>query len=91
MFGRGNVLGKSNESFSSVLCISESKSKSRCSNKSTFNNAKAGLQEMKSKCPDKLIMSHVNINSIRNKFDALFLIVKDNVAILMISETKLDD
>ena len=39
---------------------------------------------MKSKCPDKLIMGHLNINSIRNKFDAF-------VEILMISETKLND
>ena len=36
-------------------------------------------------------MSHLNINSIPNKFDALSLIVKNNVDILMISETKLDD
>ena len=46
---------------------------------------------MKSKCPDKLIMGHLHINSIRNKFDALSLIVKNNVEILMISEIKLDD
>ena len=36
-------------------------------------------------------MDHLNINSIRNKFDALSLIVKNNVDILMISEMKLDD
>ena len=36
-------------------------------------------------------MSHLNINSIPNKSDALSLIVKNNVDILMISETKLDD
>ena len=46
---------------------------------------------MKSKCPDKLIMGHLKINSVQNKFDALSLIVKNNVDILMISETKLDD
>ena len=46
---------------------------------------------MEPKCPDKLIMGHLDTNSIRNKFDALSLIVKNNVAILMISETKLDD
>ena len=46
---------------------------------------------MKSECPDKLIIGHLDINSIRNKFDALSLIVKNNVDILMISETKLDD
>ena len=36
-------------------------------------------------------MGHLNINSIRNKFDALSLIVKNNVDILIISETKQDD
>ena len=42
-------------------------------------------------CPDKLIMGHLSIKSIRNKFDALSLIVKTNVDILMICETKLAD
>ena len=84
-------MDKSNESLSSVLCNSESKSESGCSNKGNFTDAKVGLQEMKPKCPDKLIMGHLNINSIRNKFDTLSLIVKNNVDILMISETKLDD
>ena len=37
----------------------------------------------------KLNFAHVNINSIRNKFDAD--IIKDNIDILMISETKVDD
>ena len=77
-----NVLDKSNESLSSVLCNSEFKSES---------DDKVGLQEMKSNCPDKLIMGHLNINSIRNKSDLLSLIVKNNVDILMISETKLGD
>ena len=36
-------------------------------------------------------MGHLNINSIRNNFDALSLMVKKNVDILMISETILDD
>ena len=38
----------------------------------------------------KIIISHLNINSIRNKFDFLADIVKDNIDILMISESKLD-
>ena len=36
-------------------------------------------------------MGHLNIKSIRNKFDALSLVVKNDVGILMISETKLCD
>ena len=33
----------------------------------------------------------MNINSIRNKFDSLVDIIKDNIDILMILETKVDD
>ena len=84
-------MDRSNESLSSVLCNSDSKSESGCSNESNFTDAKVGLQEMKSNCPDKLIMGHLNINPIRNKFDALSLIGKNNVDILIISETKLGD
>ena len=37
------------------------------------------------------IITQININSIRNKFDALVNGVRGNVDILMISETKTDD
>ena len=40
---------------------------------------------------NKLIFAHLNINSIRNKFDSFTDIIKDNIDILMISETKVDD
>ena len=46
---------------------------------------------MKIQFPDKLIIAHLNINSIRNKFDSLSFIVENNADILLISETKLDD
>ena len=36
-------------------------------------------------------MCHVNINSIRNKFDSLIYTLGKNVDIFLISETKLDD
>ena len=36
-------------------------------------------------------MVHLNINSIRNKFDFLIDVIKDNFDILMTSESKLDD
>ena len=39
----------------------------------------------------KIIIVHLNINSVWNKFDFLADIVKDNVDILMVSESKLDD
>ena len=37
-----------------------------------------------------IILSYLNINSIRNKFENLFELVAGNVEILCISETKLD-
>ena len=40
--------------------------------------------------PERLIIGHININSIRNKFEALTEIIKDKLDIFMISETKLD-
>ena len=39
---------------------------------------------------NRLMIGHININSIRNKFEMLSNIIKDNLDILMISETKLD-
>ena len=38
-----------------------------------------------------MIAGYLNINSKRNKFDALFLIIDTNIDVLLISETKLDD
>ena len=40
---------------------------------------------------NELIFAHLNINSNCNKFESLADIIKDNIDILMISETKLDD
>ena len=36
-----------------------------------INDAKKGLKEIKIYSPDKLILGHLNINSVRNKFEAL--------------------
>ena len=56
-----------------------------------FLDAKTGLKEMKIRSPGKLILGHVTINLIRNKFDSLIYMLDKNVAIFHISETKLDD
>ena len=39
---------------------------------------------------NKVLMERININSIRNKFDKLTSMMKNNIDILMVSETKLD-
>ena len=46
--------------------------------------------DLRNKNPDRLIISHLNVNSLRNKFEFLVPLVKDNIDILMLSETKLD-
>ena len=40
---------------------------------------------------NKVIFAHLNINSIRNKFEELISQVKGTVDVLMIPETKIDD
>ena len=40
---------------------------------------------------DRLIIGQLNINSLRNKFESLKLIVKGNLDILIITESKLDE
>ena len=54
-------------------------------------DAKSRLKEMKAQSSDKLILGHLNINAIRNKFEALKFIIDNNIDIFLISETKLDD
>ena len=49
------------------------------------------LKEIKIQSPDKLSLGHLNINSVRNKFEALTYIIDNNIDLLLISETKLDD
>ena len=58
---------------------------------SVITNAKIGPRKMKIQFPEKLIIAHLNISSIRNKFDSLSFMIENNVDILLISETKLDD
>ena len=57
----------------------------------TNSDVYSNLENMWKNNSKKIIISHLNINSIRNKFDFLADIVKDNIDILMISESKLDD
>ena len=48
------------------------------------------LKALRLKNFNKLILAHLSINSLRNKFEFLISLIKDNIDILMISETKLD-
>ena len=60
----------------------------------TFDNKEFSLEHLgflTKKHPNRVITGHINICSIRNKFDHLIAITKGNVDVLMISETKLDE
>ena len=48
------------------------------------------LKNLRVSHPNNIIIGHLNINSIRNKFEMLSLSVAQYVDILMLSETKLD-
>ena len=41
--------------------------------------------------PDKLVFAHLNINSIRNKFEMLSDQIKDKIEVLLVSEPKIND
>ena len=49
------------------------------------------LKFYRSKFPKNLIIGHININSIRNKFEVLKSMLSEVLDVLMITETKLDD
>ena len=50
------------------------------------------LKDLRLKNVNKLIIAHLNTNSLRNKFEFLISPIKGNIDdVLMISETKLDE
>ena len=55
------------------------------------DDPKTLLQDLKAKNKDRPIIAHLNINFMDPKFEPLLDMIKDNVDILLISETKLDD
>ena len=54
------------------------------------DSSSAILQGIRSQNSTKIIMAHINLNSIRNKFDMLSYLVAGKIDILIISESKLD-
>ena len=63
------------------------------SNTSTtiVSNATSTLKDIRVTNINRLIFGHLNINSIRNKFNFLCEQIKGHIDILMLSESKLDD
>ena len=57
----------------------------------TATDCKRFLKSLRTSNPDKLVFAHLNINSIRNKFEMLSDQIKGNIDVLLVSETKIDD
>ena len=49
------------------------------------------LKDIKIKNINRLVIGQININSLRNKFEALKILITGNLDILVITETKLDE
>ena len=62
--------------------------------KSFFNdqqNLGFNLQRVRTENPSRTILGQININRMRNRFDLLMSIIKNEIDIFMISETKIDN
>ena len=55
------------------------------------SDVKKSLKNIRNTNINKLIFGHLNINSLRNKFEDLQFIINKNLDIIMLSEIKLDD
>ena len=60
-------------------------------NGNTNDDPRVILRELRTNNTERLIICHLNINFIQNKFESLKSLVSDNVDIIMISETKIDE
>ena len=65
--------------------------KSELDNEIVDHITNADLKSLRIRNLNKVVVDHLNINSIRNKLDFLAHQAKGNIDILIISETKLDE
>ena len=74
-------------------CLDQNRSGSCMDNEYKANSLSdvASLCSIRKRNLNKLVVTHLNINSRRPKFDSLVQKITGNVNILMISETKLDN
>ena len=57
---------------------------------SNDESAYSQLKLLRVKHFNRIIIAHLNINSIRNKFDTLSDLIQGNLDLLLVSETKID-
>ena len=55
-----------------------------------LDDPKSALRGVKAKNVDRPVIAHLNINYLESKFEPLKSLIKENVDILLVSETKLD-
>ena len=55
------------------------------------SEAKISLKKMKENSSNKLMVRHLNINSIKNKFQFIEDVITRNLDIILLSKTKVDD
>ena len=92
-FTKDEVISTKNLSITDVTKNSVT-SKPLNNSKSLLNDQKnlgSNLHKVRIENPSRIIFGQININSIRNKFDLLMNIIKNEIDILMISETKIDN
>ena len=60
-------------------------------NVNDIGNPNIILSELRKNNVGGLIIGHLNINSLRNKFEALKFLIQGKVDIFVVSETKIDE
>ena len=89
------LLTETNDKANADIGVSSTSSalneKSEIDNKIVDHITNADLKSLCIRNLNKIVVGHLNINSIRNKFDYLAHQVRGKIDILMISETKLDE
>ena len=92
-FAKDEMISTKNLSITDVTKNSVN-SKPLNNSKSSLNdqqNLGSNLHRVRIENPSRIIFGQININSIRNKFDLLMNIIKNEIDIFMISETKIDN
>ena len=92
-FTKDEIISTKNLSITDVTKNSVT-SKPLNNSKSLLSNQKnlgSNLHKVRIENPLRIIFGQININSIRNKFGLLMNIIKNEIDILMISETKIDN
>ena len=87
----GNVAPAVNLSTETVHLVSSETSLYSNTENNEITDPNQKLSKLKKNNLGRLIIGHLNINSLRNKFEALKTMVKGKVDILMVSETKIDE